>query len=126
MKKKIRAQIFTLIILILAMAFTNGCKDKEKIPPVLTTSAVTGITSVSATCGGSVTGGCNLITAQGVCWSTGANPTIDDSKTSDESCGESFTSAIKGLTPNTTYYVRAYASSSSGTAYGNEVSFTEP
>jgi len=36
----------------------------------------------------------------------------------------SFTATITGLNGNTTYYIRAYATNSSGTGYGNQVSFT--
>lgn len=57
-------------------------------------------------------------------WSTTQNPTIDlTTKTNDGSGTGSFTSTITELTANTTYYVRAYATNSVGTAYGNEVSF---
>jgi hypothetical protein len=38
----------------------------------------------------------------------------------------SFSSSLTGLISNTTYYVRAYATNSGGTAYGNQVSFTTP
>ncbi len=93
--------------------------------PVVSTNAVSGITATSATCAGNVTadGGAN-VTARGVCWSTSPNPTVSDSHTTDGSGTGSFSSSITGLLANTTYYVRAYATNSVGTAYGAEVSFT--
>lgn len=93
--------------------------------PILTTNAISDITQISATCGGLIsdTGGA-AITVSGICWSTLSEPTIDDAKTTDGSTGyESFSSNMVGLLPNTTYYVRAYATNSVGTGYGNEVSF---
>ncbi len=93
--------------------------------PTVSTSSVTGITETTATCGGNVTadGGAD-VTARGVCWSTNANPTISGSHSTDGTGTGSFTSSITGLTANTTYHVRAYATNSEGTAYGEEVSFT--
>jgi uncharacterized protein (TIGR02145 family) len=92
--------------------------------PTLTTSAVTLITQTTAISGGNITsdGGVE-VTARGVCWSTHAVPTISDSKTINGTGSGSFTSSITGLTGNTTYYVRAYATNSEGTAYGQEISF---
>lgn len=91
--------------------------------PTITTSAITGITSAAATCGGNVTsdGGATII-LRGVCWSSTANPTIADSKTTDDIGTGAFTSSITGLTAGTTYYIRAYATNSIGTAYGNQKS----
>lgn len=95
--------------------------------PVVTTSAVSDITATTATCGGNVTEvGAFAVSARGVCWSTSQNPTISDSHTTDGSGLGSFTSSITGLTSSATYYVRAYATNSAGTAYGNQVSFTIP
>jgi len=96
------------------------------IPPmVVTTSAVTGITSTSATCGGNVTyDGGLAVTRRGVCWNTAGNPTTGDSCTTDGSGTGTFTSSITGLTPGTPYHVRAYATNASGTAYGGDVTFT--
>jgi len=75
--------------------------------------------------GGSITYfGNDSITARGVCWSISENPTISDEKTNDGSDTGSFISSITGLEKVTTYYVRAYATNSIGTAYGNQVSFT--
>ena len=93
--------------------------------PVLTTNVITNITQTSASGGGNITidGGAS-ITARGVCWSTSENPTIADSKTSDGTGKGSFISNLGSLTVNTTYYVRAYATNSAGTSYGNQVSFT--
>ncbi|MCF8352547.1 MAG: hypothetical protein K9H15_15370 [Bacteroidales bacterium] len=92
---------------------------------VLTTTAVTNITASSATTGGSITDdGGVAITARGVCWNTSGSPTTADSKTSDGSGTGSFTSSITGLSENTTYYVRTYATNSYGTGYGQEVQFT--
>ena len=112
-----------------------GCSDTASItvtvtPPVITlptviTSSVTDVTSTTATCGGFVMNDGNAtVTARGVCWSTTNNPTINDSHTTNGTGTGFFTSSITGLTPNTTYYARAYATNSLGTAYGNEVSFT--
>ena len=93
--------------------------------PVVTTNEITGITQTTATSGGNVTsdGGVN-VTARGVCWSTSQNPTISNSHTTDGNGTGSFTSSITGLTANTTYYVRAYATNEKGTSYGEQRSFT--
>jgi len=93
--------------------------------PVVTTSTITNITQTTATGGGNVTSqGGSLLTAKGICWSTSANPTIDDSKTTQGTTIGTFTSNLTGLLPSTTYYVRAYATNSYGTAYGGQVSFS--
>jgi hypothetical protein len=91
----------------------------------LTTTAVTAITGISATSGGNITsdGGLAVLT-RGVCWSITTSPTTANSKTTDGSGTGIFTSSLTGLTPVTTYYVRAYATNSAVTAYGNQVSFT--
>ena len=94
-------------------------------PPTVTTSQVTNITQTTATGGGNVTatGGGN-VTDRGICWSTNHNPTISGNHASGGTGAGSFTVNMTGLTANTTYYVRAYATNSAGTSYGNEVSFT--
>ena len=99
-------------------------KTKSGIPE-LTTNEVTGIGMNQATCGGEITDDGGLeITARGICWSTSPEPTVADAHTSDGTGMGSFVSTMTGLTPNTTYYVRAYATNSHTTAYGEEMSFT--
>jgi len=96
-------------------------KDSSKIE----TNPITDITQITATGGGNIkSDGGFPVTERGVCWSTSQNPTIYDSKTTDGSGIGSFTSNITGLTGNTSYYVRAYATNSKGTMYGNQLSFT--
>jgi hypothetical protein len=94
--------------------------------PNLTTTAVTAIANTTATSGGNITAdGGNPVTARGVCWATTVNPTIAlSTKTNDGTGIGTFTSAITGLTAATIYHVRAYATNSVGTAYGNDVTFT--
>jgi uncharacterized protein (TIGR02145 family) len=93
--------------------------------PTITTNSVGSITSESSVCGGNITStGNSGIIERGVCWNTSGNPTIADNKTTDGTGSGSFTSNITGLAPNTTYFVKAYATNSVGTAYGAEVSFT--
>lgn len=93
--------------------------------PVVSTTAASSITSSTATSGGNVTSaGSSAVTARGVCWSTVANPTISDSHTTEGSGTGSFTSSLTGLTANTLYHVRAYATNSAGTAYGSDLQFT--
>ena len=94
-------------------------------PPTVTTTSITNITANSASGGGNVTAdGGATVSARGVCWSISQNPTTSDNKTTDGSGTGSFTSSLTGLSPNTTYYVRAYATNSAGTSYGSQVSFT--
>jgi len=91
----------------------------------LTTATPGSITHNSAVSGGDIfdNGGAQ-ITVGGVCWSTSPGPLVTDSHTSEPYPQGIFASSITGLTVSTTYYVRAYATSVAGTAYGNEVSFT--
>ncbi len=110
--------------------FSVRCvRDATTMATVLgsvSTTTVRDIKTTTATSGGVITSdiGAN-ITSRGVVWSTSPNPTIVlTTKTSDGSGTDYFTSAITGLTPETTYYVRAYATNSAGTSYGTEVSFT--
>lgn len=94
-------------------------------PPAVTTAAVSEITATIATCGGEVTSdGGAAVTARGVCWSTSPAPTTADNKTSDGDGTGAFVSMLTGLTPGTTYAVRAYAVNSAGTSYGDAVPFT--
>ncbi len=89
------------------------------------TTTVSGITMTTAASGGNVTtDGGSPVTARGVCWATTANPTIAGSHTTDGSGTGTFTSSITGLTSNTTYHVRAYATNATGTSYGNDLTFT--
>ena len=94
--------------------------------PVVTTSSITNITSNSAQSGGNVTNdGNSTVSSKGICWSTSPNPTNGNVNfmTIDGTGTGSYTSSLTNLSTSTTYYVRAYASNSSGTAYGNEISF---
>lgn len=91
----------------------------------VTTSPVSDITASSVVAGGNVTfDGRSEIIARGVCWSTGAEPTIADSHTTDGTGLGEFTSSVTGLTSTTTYYLRAYVTNEVGTAYGEVVSFS--
>jgi hypothetical protein len=103
----------------------NFFRSHSAIVPSLSTTATSNITNVSATSGGVILhGGGGTVTARGVCWSTHPSPTLSDNKTSDGSGTGSYTSALSDLTAETTYYVRAYATNITGTAYGTEISFT--
>ena len=94
--------------------------------PTVTTKEVTDITKTSAKCGGKVeSAGGTPVTERGVCWSTHSNPTISDDHLNSGAGGTgNYFVTIDDLTPDTYYFVRAYATNSSGTAYGNEVSFS--
>jgi len=107
------------------LIFCNGVPTWGGCTPQLITDSVTAITATSATCGGNITdNGGSSVTACGICWNTSPNPTIANNFTTDGSGTGAFVSNLTGLTANTLYYVRAYATNSVGMAYGNEVSFT--
>lgn len=114
-----------ITVLILAFFLLTGCK-KDKVP-VITTSDIDEITETTATGGGNITNdGGATITARGVCWSTGEKPTISDNKTTDGSGKGGFSSKITGLTRSNRFYVRAYATNSVGTGYGDAIYFSTP
>lgn len=93
--------------------------------PTVVTSSISNIDLSTADGGGNVTNsGGSSVTARGVCWSTSPNPTTSNSHTSDGTGTGVFTSSITGLEGGVTYYVRAYATNTQGTAYGSNVSFT--
>jgi len=95
------------------------------IAPTVTTTSASAITAISATSGGTITSdGGSAITAKGVCWNTAQTPTIANAKTTDGTGTATFTSALANLMPNTTYYIRAYATNSIGTSYGAQISIT--
>jgi hypothetical protein len=99
-------------------------KTLVSILPVLTTTAISDITISSVNSGGNITfNGGTAVTKYGVCWNTNPNPTIMNNKTMDGSGTASFVSKITDLNQATNYYLRAYATNSAGTSYGNELSF---
>ncbi len=91
----------------------------------VTTTVATEVEGTTATTGGEVTAdGGSAVTARGVCYGTARNPTVAGSKTTDGTGIGEYESLLTGLNGLTTYYVRAYATNSAGTAYGSEISFT--
>lgn len=115
--------IVITIILIIILCY-KGLEPTLISAPVLSTTKVSGITSSSALTGGDITsdGGAAVI-ARGVCWGTNSNPTISDHTTKDGNGTGSFSSTITGLLADTTYHIRAYATNSAGTVYGNTITF---
>lgn len=103
--------------------------DFDTTLATVTTNSISNITAVSANCNASVTNyGGAAVTARGVCWSTLPNPTVDSSNytidTPNIFGNGTYTATLSNLTPNTVYYVRAYATNCIGTAYGSELSFS--
>jgi hypothetical protein len=93
--------------------------------PVVTTAAVTDITTTSATAGGNVTSqGSSAVTARGVCYATTQNPTTADQCVTSGNGTGVFTANLTGLALGTLYNVRAFATNTAGTSYGTQVSFT--
>ena len=105
--------------------YGNEIMFKTNIGAVLLNSnSVTNIKRFSANITSNViSGGGGEVKARGVCWSTNPNPTIADSKTEEGSGLGSFTSNLTGLTEDTTYNVRSYATNEAGTSYSEEVNF---
>ena len=101
--------------------------ESMDLPTLDVTTPVSNVSSTTAVSGGNVISNKgSFVTARGVCWSSSPNPTIDNNnnKTIDGNSIGSFISSISGLSPNTTYYLRSYATNSVGTSYGQVVIFT--
>jgi uncharacterized protein (TIGR02145 family) len=115
-------------IAILLIIFMNSCKkEKQVLPsvPLVSTKTISELSYTSALSGGNVSNeGDSPISFRGVCWSTSTDPTVYDDRTIESGGLGVFDSKMIGLIPNTTYYVRAYASNSSGISYGNSQVFS--
>ena len=115
--------ILKLISFVLVFIFNYSCsKEVEVELPILTTDTVSDVTCTSFVGGGNITSdGRGIIIQRGICWST---------TTGSENCKiglgtgvGTFKVEINNLNANTKYYVRAYATNSKGTRYGNSVYF---
>jgi uncharacterized protein (TIGR02145 family) len=130
--KKYTAIIYLIILVScnkydLARTNLHDPKSKYFVPdlPEILTDMPTDITEMSAkTSATIISDGGGDITARGVCWGTSTTPDISGYHTLDGSGKGTFTALIEGLTSNSFYYARAYATNITGTAYGNLVSFT--
>ena len=103
-----------------------GCqKEETKLKPTVVTSPVSNISATAASAGGNVSSdGGATVTARGIVWGTATGPTTSlSTKTTDGTGSGNFTSSMSGLTASTNYFVRAYATNSVGTSYGEEISF---
>lgn len=116
---------YFILSLVVALLLSCG-KDAEK--PTVKTLDVAEVTDTTAVCAGEIiSNGGAEITSKGVCWSTTQNPTTEDHSVdamNREPASDVYRCVIADLLPNTTYYVRAYATNEAGTAYGEELSFT--
>jgi uncharacterized protein (TIGR02145 family) len=123
---KNRFLIYQVVVSVLILFLTTDCKKNENTKLAdLFTLPVTNFTTETAKSGGNISyNGGSEIFANGVCWSTTVNPVITDSKTVDSIGITKYVSRVSGLTASTTYHIRAYATNSAGTAYGNDLTFT--
>lgn len=116
--------LVSVFIIVSVTLLSTGCKEKKTLP-VITTTNVSDIDLASAVGGGTIADdGGSTITERGICWNTAENPTINDYIAVDNTDGDGFEAGITSLQWATTYYVRAYATNSEGTAYGENVTFT--
>lgn len=108
------------------LLFFSGCKREKVLLPIVTTSDVTNITCTTATSGGKITfdGGLTIID-RGLCWGATEIPTLNNNYISleNEYKINPFSYTIRNLGTNSNYYVRAYATNSAGTGYGESREF---
>lgn len=112
----------SLLVIIPIFLFIYSCNKTDA--PVLTTHEIDDVDYRSASGGGHISDdGGDPVLSRGLCWNKTGNPTIEDSIAKCGSGTGAFHKSLSNLTPGTSYYVRAYATNSSKTGYGNEVSF---
>ena len=130
MKALFENKIITYVICLLLTVScdkNNSSNNDYTVPQIQnpTTTDIVNITDSSVTINATVLsdGGENIID-KGVCWNTSHNPTITDNKISTTVSGNIFTINLNGLSSNTTYYFRVFATNRLGTGYSNEIIVT--
>jgi hypothetical protein len=119
-----KTAITTMIIGAFLILFIGCKKDDDELQSTISTHSVTKITATTATCGGEFQSGViESVTDKGVCWNTSSTPKISDNRISNGGGSTYFKSNLTGLSPNTRYYIRAYVTKGSSTAYGREITF---
>ncbi len=133
MKKKLLLPCFIGIFFL----YILGCSKENKAgvtppppggteitTPTVRADSVNNITLSTASFYGKVTSnGGDAITDRGVCWSKTANPTENKTPATAYRSGGDFHTDIKGLEPNSTYFIRGYATNSKGTVYTSDLQF---
>jgi phage baseplate assembly protein gpV len=129
-QKNVMKKFISCMVICSLLSFFS-CTTEEPVEDVLSvaTDSPINITATNVTLGGNVTNdGGSAVTSKGVCVSLSVNPTIDDPNNDvklEMGTGlGTFTDSYTGFEPSTTYHVRAYATSSTGTVYGEDKSFT--
>jgi hypothetical protein len=96
----------------------------DETAPIVSTTIVTAVSSTTATSGGTVTDdGGATVTDRGICWGTSVDPIKTGNHAHSGTGVGAFSANITGLTKNTTYHVRAWATNSVGTSYGSDIQF---
>ena len=116
--------LFSICLVVFGCSHSEDEINNTALPTVVTEEVIN-ISFTSVTVNGTISqnGGATIL-SKGVCWNTNPNPTVSNFKTNEGNNSGAFTSNLTGLNENTTYYIRAYATTNTGTAYGNELSFT--
>jgi hypothetical protein len=130
MKNKIGFRWGVWVLGVVFIILLDNCSKKSstienpvaQIPEVISVTP-SKISQFAAQSGGNCSDGGAPVTSKGVCWSTSPNPTINSPKTNDSSGAGAYTSFIEGLSPNTQYYLRAFATNRLGTGYGEQLMF---
>jgi hypothetical protein len=93
--------------------------------PIVETQEVMAVLVSEAQCGGKViSDGGDPVSERGICWSKSADPTLVNEHTSNGTGIGPYNTLLEGLTPQTPYFFRAYATNSAGTSYGVVKQFT--
>lgn len=122
-------QILIIIVALIALGISSCKKDnsnnRNSNALEVITLNITDILPVTAKSGGIIVNNDNdSIISKGICWNTTQNPTINNDKLISYVLSDTFNLKLIGLSINTKYYVRAFATTSTGTTYGNEINFT--
>ena len=119
--------LYLCLLIVCACSKPGNPAPQDNLLPEAETDSITAIKFSSALSGGYILSqGADSVTERGLCYSTLPGPTITSQKLVAGKGIGYFSARLTGLTPNSTYYVRAFGTNSKGTGYGKELSFKTP